>query len=472
MRILVTALLLLALLCPAVPAAPQDATTAAVDRYLREEMQRRRIPGLALAVVRDGRIFYTRGYGLANVELGVPVTPDTRFAIASLDKQLTATLVLMLREEGKLSLKDPLARFFPDAPVAWRDIRLRHVLSHTAGLSDDFVEHVNGRYFDSYSTQQLYAHARTLPLLFAPGADWSYSDLGYFLLCLVVERVAGKPYHDVLAERILRPLGMRSVVPLDPRSIVGNRASGYVLRDGQLYHNRRTTDWDLWNDLASSVTDWARWDIALATEKLLKRSVLEEMWTPATLADGRPARMGPGFAAYGFGWWTETFRGHRLVMHSGYTGVFILRAPEDRTSVIVFTNLDRPSGSLPSGLALGVAGFFLPEISWLAMKPAPDPHPSFTAALRQEIAGLQRGAPPLELFGSNFSGAVARSFVEQEQALLRLLGEFRSLAFLGREASAEGELRYYRADFAGGRYFVRLLVSPQGKIERYQSYRV
>jgi CubicO group peptidase (beta-lactamase class C family) len=409
---------------------------------------------------------------LAQVENNVPVTPETRFNIASVDKQFTATLVMMLAEAGKLALDDEIGKHLPDPPAAWKGIRIRHLLSHTGGLADDWLENVDGREFFDYSTQQLYEHARTVPPKFAPGTDWSYSDQGFFLLCMIVERVTGKPYHDFLRERILGPLGMTGVTVWEPQQVIPNRASGYILRDGKLYRNRREIEYGLWNDLLLTTGDLVKLDAALYTEKLLKKSSLDQMWTPARLNSGEPVRFSGSMRSYGFGWVLDRFRGHRIISHGGYTGVNIWRMPEDRVTVIVLTNLDRPSGSNPHGLAQGVAGFYVPGVSWLAMQPANDPRPELAAKLRDELPRLQEGKSEETLYSPTFVKKSHRAFLASSRSEMRRLGAFRSLAFLREEAAPGGRLLYYRAEFERGRLFLRVLMDGAGKIADVQGDRV
>lgn len=459
---------------PAQPARAQSADESAdeVDRYVLEEMQKRRIPGLALAVVKDGVVVKNKGYGLADVERNVPVRPETRFNIASVDKQFTATLVMMLAEEGKLHLDDEIRKHLPNAPRTWKDIRIRHLLSHTAGLSDDWVETVNDRAFFDYTTQQIYDHARKVPLIFQPGTSWAYSDQGFFLLCMIVERVAGKPYHDFLRERILAPLEMNGVVVWEPKQVIANRASGYILQDGTLYRNRREIDYGLWNDLLLTTDDLVKLDAALYTEKLLKKASLDQMWTPVRLANGEAVRFAGAMRSYGFGWVVDSFRGHRILSHGGYTGVNIWRMPDDRTTVIVLTNLDRPSGSNPHGLASGIAGFYVPGASWLAMEAKTDPVPEFTSKLQNELLRLQKGESDKALYAPEYAKKFHRAVSGSAHADLRTLGALRSLAFLDQESENGQRLLYYRAEFEGGRYFVRVLLDDAGKIIGVQGDRV
>lgn len=472
MKILTPILLLVCTLASSSAAQAPENVSEAVDRYLAAEMQQRRIPGLALAVVKDGAVIKAQGYGFADLEHDVRVTPDTRFCIASVDKQFTATLVMMLAEEGKLGLDDPIRKHIPKAPPAWRAIRIRHLLTHTSGLRNDFLPLHRGVELTDYTTQQIFAHAFTLPLDFRPGTRWNYSDLGYLTLCLLVETVAGKPYHDVLRERILAPLGMDGVVVWKQKEIIKHRASGYAIEDGKLVHNRRVAEFELWDDLLLSVGDLAKWDAALYTEKLLKKSSLDQMWTPATLNDASTVHMRGLFRSYGFGWMLDTFRGHRVIVHTGYTGVCIWRFPDDRTTVIVLTNLDGPSGSNPISLAHAVAGLYVPGASWLALKPKSDPDPALTAALREELLRIQKGQPDAKRYAPAYAAEFRATLARAAHAELKNLGSLESFTFLDSELQGERRLLYFRAGFAKGRYFLRVLLDQDGRIARLQPDRL
>ena len=166
----------------------QDTTTK-VDAYMNAELQRQHIPGASLAVIKDGRIILAKGYGLANVELQVPVKPETIFQSGSMGKQFTATAVMMLVEAGKLSLSDPITKYFTDAPESWKHITIRHLLTHTAGTTD-YPKDFDFR--RDYTEDELLKRAEAIPLAFQPGEKWSYSNLGFVLLGILIHRVSGQ----------------------------------------------------------------------------------------------------------------------------------------------------------------------------------------------------------------------------------------------------------------------------------------
>jgi CubicO group peptidase (beta-lactamase class C family) len=331
------------------------AQSDAVDAYVKSEMQKRKIPGLALLVVRDGKIVKAQGYGFANVELQVPVKPETVFQSGSVGKQFTATAVMMLVEEGKLSLDDPLTKFFPEAPASWKNVTVRHLLSHTGGFADypnDFD------FYQDRTEDQMLKLVESQPLAFAPGSKWAYSNLGYLTLGVLIHRVTGEFYGDFLHERIFQPLGMNTRI-ISEADIVPNRAAGYHLVKGEL----KNQDWvapgintSADGSLYLNILDLAKWDAALYTEQLLRRSSLEQMWTPVKLNDGTP---NPGH--YGFGWRIHQESGHRVIEHAGAWQGFttnISRYVDDKLTVVVLANLEH---ALPEEMSHQVAALYLAE---------------------------------------------------------------------------------------------------------------
>lgn len=313
-------------------------TPDAVDEYIRSEMAKQHIPGLALLVSRGGQPVREQGYGLANVELQVPVKPETIFQSGSVGKQFAATAVMMLVEEGKMGLEDPLTKYFPDAPATWKQVTVRELLSHTAGFTD-YPKDFDMR--KDYTEAELLKIVEGIPLAYPPGTSWDYSNLGYLTLGIVIHKVTGEFYGDVLQERIFRPLGMSTTRIISEADIVPNRSSGYRLVKGELKNQEwvsPTLNTTADGSLYFSIVDLAKWDAALYTEKLLKRSSLEQMWTVAKLSNGQPDS-----GHYGFGWSIETKHGHHVVEHQGAWQGFkttISRYVDDKLTVVVLANLD------------------------------------------------------------------------------------------------------------------------------------
>jgi CubicO group peptidase (beta-lactamase class C family) len=341
--------------------AGQEAVQIKVDEYVQSEIRTQHIAGLSVAVMDNGRILLAKGYGLANVEHQVPVKPETIFQSGSIGKQFTATAVMMLVEDGKITLDDKIGRYLTNAPSSWTNVTVRHLLTHTAG----FTGYPKG--FDlqrDYTEDELLTCIAAVPLAFGPGEKWSYSNLGYVTLGILIHKVTGEFYGDFLQERIFRPLGMNTARIISEADIIPNRAAGYRLVDGK-WKNQEwvspTMNTTADGSLYLSVLDMAKWDAALYTDKLLKKSRLEEMWTPVRLNNGKTQ-------GYGFGWNLGEVRGHRIIEHGGSWQGFkshIARYTDEKLTVVVFANQVR---SNPARIAHHIAALYNPE---LAPLPAP-----------------------------------------------------------------------------------------------------
>jgi CubicO group peptidase (beta-lactamase class C family) len=350
----VSAALCFALLCVRSANAQDDATATAVREYVKAEMTRQHIPGLSLLVVKDGKTVMAQGFGLANVELQVPVKPETVFQSGSIGKQFTATAVMMLLEEGKIGLDDPLTKYFPDAPAAWKEIKVRNVLSHTAGMGD-YPESFD--YRKDWSEAEELKLIESIPLAYAPGTKWRYSNFGYVTLGFLIHRVTSEFYGDFLQQRIFQPLGMNATRIISEADIVPNRAAGYRLVKGELKNQTWVsplTNTTADGSLYFTTLDLAKWDAALYTETLVKKSTLDQMWTVMKLNDGQPNK-----GNYGFGWFIEQRHGHRCIHHDGAWQGFetaIDRYVDDHLTVIALTNL---AGAKPGQVTEHVAEMYL-----------------------------------------------------------------------------------------------------------------
>jgi CubicO group peptidase (beta-lactamase class C family) len=339
-----------------------DATSAQVDSVVEAQRNAQKIPGVSLAVCRDGKIVKASGYGVANLEWDIPVTPETIFQTGSVGKQFTATAVMMLVEEEKLGLDDKIAKFIPEAPATWNDVTVRSLLTHTSGIADYGGEEdtmgkgvINFR--KDYTEEELVQAFAKMPKDFPSGEKWSYSNSGYVLLGVIIHRVTGKFYGDFLQERIFKPLGMTSTRIISEVDIVPQRSSGYRLVKGE-WKNQEwvspTLNTTADGALYTNVLDLAKWDSALYTSKLIKRSSLDAMWTPVKLTSGNTY-------PYGFGWDLASKQGRRAVSHDGAWQGFTMsmsRYLDERLTVIVMTNLDSDN-SKPEEIADEVARTYL-----------------------------------------------------------------------------------------------------------------
>lgn len=348
-RYALSALLTLALAPAAFAQAPSKASAAdAVDDYVTAEMQRQKIPGIALAVVRDGKVTKIAGYGLADREQNVRVAVNSVFKIGSVSKQFIASAIMLLAQDGKLSVDDPVRTFLPDAPETWNGITLRHLLSHTAGLIRE------GPAFAPFTIQPDIDVVRSgypHPLQTAPGEKYAYSNLGYFTLAEIITRVSGKPWSDYIGEKVFAASGMIASRPTTTAPFP-NKAKGYTGND----RLAPAADWPAVRPSGafySTVEDLARWEAVLLTDRVLRESTRKQMWTDVRLNDGRPA-------GYGFGWSVGTLAGRSAVHHGGSLPgfrAFYLRFVDERLAVIALGNGDDAD---MQALAVGVATRVLP----------------------------------------------------------------------------------------------------------------
>jgi CubicO group peptidase (beta-lactamase class C family) len=340
-----------------------------VDAAVRLQMRDQRIPGVSIAVVRNGKIIKATGYGVANLEVGAPVRVDTIFPAGSITKQFTATAILRLAEEGTIGLDDSITKYFPEAPARWKAITIRHLLTHSSGIPDIFGATEQNLYTKGvidwhreYTEDEL-AHAYfAQPLDFPPGTRANYSNSGYQMLGFLIHRITGKYYGDFFREHFFAPLGMTTTTVFSYVDVVPNRASGYEVVNGAwknvwMWQSVSTLS-NAEGSLLMSVLDLAKWDAALNTEHIVKQSSLETMWTPVPLDDGS----GSAYLG-GMGWYIASAHGHRIVFHTGGAFGFyavMSRYLDDRLTIIIMTNIDESHADVLK-IAGDIADIYLPE---------------------------------------------------------------------------------------------------------------
>jgi D-alanyl-D-alanine carboxypeptidase len=341
---------LLILLCLTL-AAHADRT----DEFIRTEMTRLQIPGVAVRVIQTGQVTKAAQYGLANVELQVPVRTETVFEIGSLTKQFTAACILLLAQDGKLSVDDLITKHLAGTPPAWSNITIHHLLTHTSGIKN-YTGQAGFEMTRRLTQKQFIEALSRLPPDFAPGTQAKYCNSGYNLLGHIIENVGGKPYWNFIAERIWTPLGMTSCTNRDPAIVVPHRADGYLRKDGALQNrDGDLTDVFAAGAIVANIDDLVKWNAALDAGKLLSASSRTQMWTAGKLNDGSDC-------PYGFGWRVNPFQGRKNIGHSGSTSGFsatLQRFPDDRLTIIVLCNSDEPN--IATTLGRTIAGFYFAE---------------------------------------------------------------------------------------------------------------
>jgi len=309
-------------------------TDAEVDK-LFQDYAATGMPGASVMVIRDGRPILTKSYGLANVEEGVPVRPETNFRLASVTKQFTATCVLMLVDQGKLGLDDSIRKYFPEFPEFADGITITNMLQHTSGIED--YEPIYGDRFPQQVTDSGVVEiiSRTEGTMFPPGSKYSYSNSAYAILAVLVERLSGKSFPNFLHDNIFAPLGMTNTLAhVNGIDTVPNRSFGYTVSDAGV----ESSDQSAWSAVLgdggvySSVVDLYKWDQALYENGLISAELRAKSWIP-------------GLETYGFGFRIDEYKGHKRYHHSGSTSGFrnhMQQFPEDRLTIIVLTNRAEP----------------------------------------------------------------------------------------------------------------------------------
>jgi CubicO group peptidase (beta-lactamase class C family) len=340
--------------------------SARADAWIREQMAAKKIPGMSVAVVQDGKVLFQRAYGLANVELNVPATTETKFIIASTTKAWAATGIMMLVEQGKIRLDQPVGELVPGLPASWQSVPVWRLMSHTSGLPDVMLSPNTGEMI-SHNRDSALMLAGAKPLDFAVGAQWSYNQTNYTLLGIIIDRVTGTPFMTWILDHIAKPLGLQSPIFGDQRAVVPGRASQYTrwalsptAQPTPLDSIRATGmyQYDSWLHLAAGLNttagDLARFGDAVRAGRLIKPALRDSMWTAVTLSDGKVFRFG-GTTGFGLGWQVDDDPAGKVVGMDGGAAASLKVYPARKLTVAVLTNLQ---GSGPDEVARGVAGFF------------------------------------------------------------------------------------------------------------------
>jgi CubicO group peptidase (beta-lactamase class C family) len=352
-----TALLIL-IASPGTPAGPaQDKKAAATDEVFAD-LSKPGAPGCALGVYSEGKIIYAKGYGLANLEENVPITPQTVFDIGSTSKQFTAASILLLQEQGKLSIEDDVRKYIPELPDYGQKITILHLLNHTSGLRDYLtLMELAGINTDSVTTDEdaLQIIARQNALNFSPGSDWLYSNTGFFLLSVIVKRASGKSLREFAAENIFTPIGMANTQFRDDHtSLIPNRALAYDPKEKGTGYALDVSYFEQTGDGAvhTSVEDLQKWDENFYTAQVGGKELLTQIQEQGKLNSGKVLDYAKGLSI-------QTYRGLPAVRHGGAWGGYraeLLRFPGQHFSVACLCNLGNAN---PSERADRVADIYL-----------------------------------------------------------------------------------------------------------------
>jgi D-alanyl-D-alanine carboxypeptidase len=447
----------LVLLGAALPVRAQAPIASAVDSIVRDVLQSTGVPAASVAIVVDGRLAYAQAYGQAQLDPPVAARADMRFSIGSISKQFAAAAILLLQQEGRLSLDDRVARFIPDVTRAG-EVTIRQLLSHTSGFQDYWPQdYVPLFMLDSISAAGILDRWARKPLDFDPGTRWQYSNTNYVIAGLIVEKVTGMPFFEFLRSRILGPLGMQSVVNVDRGRLPQSDPTGYT-RYGLGPVRPAPKEGNGWlfaaGELAMTPADLAKWDIAMINQSFLSPTAYRAMETEVLLSNGT----GTG---YGLGVDVGMNGTHRLVSHGGEVSGFTasnMVFPDDRAAVIVLTNQDAVSAA--SMIARRIAAVALPDEDPAAA--------ARTARARGIFEGLQQGTIDRSLFTADANAYFSTQALADFSAGLGPMGALKDFVQTGRQLRGGMVLRVYRAVFAQRSLRVWTFELPDGKLEQFQ----
>src|ERR1700722_7237726 len=423
---------------PQTRAPLSDAPIASIDSFVTAEMTRSPVPGVAVGIYSRVNILLAKGYGFANLELSVPVKPETLFQSGSVGKQFVSAAIIMLVEEGRVSLEDSITKYFPGAPASWKPIRIKNLLSHTSGLAEyESPERTGpkGPFYLrlDYTESQLLHKIEALPIENAPGAKWNYRNTNYVLLGFLIHRVTGTFYADYLAKRIFKPLGMSSTRLISEADIIPNRAAGYQWENGAI----KNQDWvsPAFNStpdgaLYFNVPDLAKWEAALYTAQLLTQSSLNEMWTVYKLNNGKP-----NGGDYGFAWEITQQNGRRLIEHGGEWQGFtsqISRYPDDSLTVVVLANSD---SARPDYMAHVIAGLADAPLLPQKLTAIADARPRIAASLESLLDRIATGADLRPVVSAEFARVVTSDATTRVRRRIAPLWPGGTLALVARTPS-------------------------------------
>lgn len=338
--------IILLLLCPAVIFAQKDR----IDTFIENNMARQRIVGLAVGVIKDGKVIKAKGYGYANLELNAPVTTSTMFKLGSVSKQIIASAIMKLVSEGKLRLNDPVMKFYPDAPAHWSAITLRHLLNHTSGL---IRESPAFDAMDAQSDSLLIRAAYKDTLVFATGTKFQYCNLGYFMLADIIRQVTTRSFPDYMKKEVFEKNGLTRTQVTSLSDIIYGRAGGYVRIGDTVTNAVNYVALRPSGAFLSTIDDMLKWEMAMQKDK----AQWQQMWQDLVITN--PADTSNGAVYYGYGWYVTRYKNRNAVFHGGtlpgFRSIFF-RFPDERTAVIVLTNSEPANTAV---IAQGVADIIL-----------------------------------------------------------------------------------------------------------------
>jgi CubicO group peptidase (beta-lactamase class C family) len=438
------------------PAQFPDQTSGQVDQIARQILESTGVPSASVAIVKDGALAYAHAYGNARLDPSTPATSEMRYKIGSISKQFTATAILMLAEQGKLSLDDPVSRFVPDLTRA-KEVTIRQLLSHTSGYQDYWPQdYVPPFMLTPITTDEILTRWARKPLDFDPGTKWQYSNTNYVIAGVIVEKASGMPLLRFLSSHIFEPLGMQSVVNIDQDHLADTDPTGYMRYAlGPLRPAPREGKGWLFaaGELAMPVADLAKWDIAMMNQRLLKPASYQEMQTDILLKNGTAT-------GYGLGITVHNQAGRRMLEHSGEVSGFTAENivfPDDHVAVIVLTNQD----------AVNAGGQIARKIAPLLFAVNTAVVAEKVERARQILEQLQQGKIDRSLFTDNANSYFDQRALQDFATSLSPLGKSQDFQQTTEQLRGGMTYRAYRAKFPEKVLSISTFEMSDGKIEQY-----
>ncbi|MGV3616367.1 MAG: serine hydrolase domain-containing protein [Fimbriimonas sp.] len=431
------------------PQSPAD-----VDRAALQYLQQKKVPGCSVAIVKDGTVTYSKGYGLANLETDAPATAETVYRIGSITKTFTAALVMMQVEKGTIKLDDPIRKHLPELPEAFEKVTVRQLLNHTSGIASytDLTEFAGVMRNVGSAKAMIDMSAKAKPN-FAPGEGWKYNNTGYIVLGELVAKLEGKPWAEAVQERIAAPLGLTNTRAIDLSRIVKNRAAGYVAGpQGPLNAPYLDMSWPgSAGVMESTVLDLAKFDAALGS-RLLKPETITTMTTPTGVSKN-----------YGLGWGVSEVAGLKVVSHGGSIPGFIgyiTRVPSKRTTVIVLTNSNVADAGT---LAKQILGMAVPEVAPKAAAVADD-DAAMTTFLKGKMERLLKGELTSEELTPEFAKILTPELVQDTKKTLGAIGPLTKFDLIETKKVGDNVVRSYVIDLGGNALTATFTVTADKKI--------
>jgi CubicO group peptidase (beta-lactamase class C family) len=444
------------------PLGPKTFDLQAIDNWVGRQVQEKGFVGLSLAILQDGKLVFAKGYGKSDLKAGTPVEPTTAFGVGSITKQFTCACILLLAEEGKLSVRDPVAKYYPDVTRA-KDITLYDLMTHTSGYVDySPYSFLDPRQQKPAAADQIIRDFAGRKLEFEPGSRYSYSNTGYLILGRVVEKVSGEPFGKFLGRRILKPVGMEhsSLEPAQDGKGVSFGYTGFMLGPPEL----SPPEADAWNHAAgglyASASDLAKWDLALMSGKVLKEDSFRLMTTARHLSDGR-------IKNYGCGQRILNIDGETVLRHTGSVSGFLAynaMIPGTKSAVVLLVNADHIEGT---ALHDHILSLLLEEQAGRA-NPVPKVHgPAPLVVAYDLLRQMQDGAVDRDRLGPEYSQFLTAEKIANAKERLKALGEPSKIEVVDLRESAGMEAADVLFTFKTVVVKASLLRSPDGKIQEF-----